>query len=166
MKTLLSILVVAALTSCANPDATVSITAEELKNQPAPAGPALVPVKMKQGIALKSLKLDAYGIMAKLVGDELQVSCSYGGGCKDHVVELVATRYVFDAKTAEVDIIITHDAKNDPCEAMLMSKHRFDLTPIKAAYAESATAGASLPITVKLFDFKGDTPNKVITYSF
>ncbi|MFT5128824.1 MAG: hypothetical protein ACI8W8_002443 [Rhodothermales bacterium] len=165
MKFLFFLLLLSVLTGCANPDEVDSITPEELKKQPAPAGPSLLPVKMRQGVSLGSLKLDAYFIeQVKLQSDELQLECAYGGGCETHDLDLLATRYVFDATTAVVDLIVTHDSHNDACEAFLSSTHRFDLTPIKKAYAESAAAPAGLAITLRLFDFKADKPVKILTY--
>jgi hypothetical protein len=119
---------------------------------------------MRPRVTVRSLKLDHYDLGAKLVNDELQVSCSYGGGCESHELDLVAMRYVFDAGTAAVDLIITHNANNDACEAVIGSDHRFDLTPIKAAYAESAAATVNLPITLQIFDYKGDKPNRTLAY--
>lgn len=68
-------------------------------------------------------------------GDELITSLSYGGGCQDHIFQLIADD-VFSGSTppAKVDLTLSHNANSDPCEAWLTNNQRFNLNDLKALY--------------------------------
>ena len=79
--------------------------------------------------------VDAYVLnSAVIVGDQLELSISYGGGCRDHVFTLVAATTFEGSSPVALQVSLAHDADNDPCEAFLTEEHHFDLTPIQAMY--------------------------------
>lgn len=63
-------------------------------------------------------------------GDCLQLKISYGGGCKEHTVDLA---YMHQWNPGSNDIPtfeIRHDANGDLCEALITKEFRFDLTSL------------------------------------
>ena len=79
--------------------------------------------------------VDAYVLnSAAVVGDQLELNVSYGGGCRDHVFTLVAASAFQGASPVALKVALAHDADNDPCEAFLTEEYHFDLTPIQAMY--------------------------------
>ena len=163
MNAVLSILIFATIAMFAGPSDTESITADQVAKQPAPPAPALKLVKMRPGMVVGSLPANPLFLKVNLVDDELQCFCVYGGGCGSHAITMVVTRYVFEAKRAEVDLMLTHKTR-DTCEGMQASDHRFSLEPIKKAYAESAAASASLPVTLRVFGIPRTKPSKIFRY--
>ena len=165
MKPLSCILFLVAALVCANPADTVSITADDLRKQPGPKPPAVQLVKIREGVKWSSLKLDEYWLERfSIQGDILTIRVTYGGGCKDDDVGLVAFKTTFTADRAEVDLIVTHNSYNDPCEAIEGDNYRFDLTDIKTAFANSAAAAQS-SISLRIFDPKTKKPAKTLSYS-
>jgi hypothetical protein len=70
-------------------------------------------------------------------GDSLELTVSYGGGCGDHSFMLLADAAWMESYPVQTGVRLAHDAKGDACEALLTRVLRFDLSPLKAAYAAS-----------------------------
>jgi len=77
-------------------------------------------------------------------GDSLTLNVSFAGGCKDHTFALLAETIWMESSPVQVRVRLAHDAHDDTCEAWLTRVVRFDLSPLKTAYAASyqATTGA------------------------
>ena len=69
--------------------------------------------------------------------DTLTLMVSYGGGCEDHDVTLVASDEFLASDPVQLDVALAHDANGDLCEAYLTDTYDFDLTPIKDLYREA-----------------------------
>jgi hypothetical protein len=76
-------------------------------------------------------------------GDSLELTVSFGGGCRIHEFSLLADAAWMESYPVQIAVRLSHDAKSDACEALLSRVLRFDLSPLKAAYATSyqATSG-------------------------
>jgi len=53
------------------------------------------------------------------IDDILEVSVSYGGGCKQHSFEIIWDGIVYTDAPSNINLFIIHDAKNDNCEALV-----------------------------------------------
>lgn len=69
--------------------------------------------------------------------DSLELTVSFGGGCRDHVFMLLTDAAWMESYPVQVGARLAHDAKGDACKALLSRVLRFDLSPLKAAYNES-----------------------------
>lgn len=76
-------------------------------------------------------------------GDSLELSVTFGGGCRDHTFILLSDAAWMESYPVQVGVKLAHDANGDNCKALLSRVLRFDLSPLKAAYAVSyqATTG-------------------------
>lgn len=74
---------------------------------------------------------------AAISGDYLEVRVSYGGGCRTHDIQAVAWGGWMESFPVQVKVFLSHDDRNDPCDAWITRDIRFDLVPLKRAYEES-----------------------------
>lgn len=73
-------------------------------------------------------------------GDSLELAVSYGGGCRDHAFVLLADAAWMESYPVQVGVRLSHEANDDACDAMMSRVLRFDLAPLRAAYASSYQA--------------------------
>lgn len=80
-----------------------------------------------------SLKTDPINVLdVKIVGDCLQLTLQYGGGCKEHEVDLVLM--LPECATPPLpppDFRISHNAHGDACKALITKEYSFDLSGIR-----------------------------------
>jgi len=82
--------------------------------------------------ALIDLKGDPLQINSVSVfGDNLQISVSYSGGCKEHEFGLFAGRAFMKSNPVRSQLILAHNANNDSCEAWITETLSFNLQPLK-----------------------------------
>jgi hypothetical protein len=68
----------------------------------------------------------------KIEGDYLVVNLSYGGGCKEHVIDLARMHpWCGTPPLPPPTFEIRHNANEDPCEAWFTETFKFDLSPLK-----------------------------------
>jgi hypothetical protein len=72
-----------------------------------------------------------------LNGDRLIIDLSYGGGCRDHIFSLIGENVFMESNPVRTNVVLSHDANDDPCEAWLTEELYFDLSPLKEAYQEA-----------------------------
>jgi hypothetical protein len=85
---------------------------------------------------------DAFQIQDAVVsGHALQVTLSYGGGCRTHDVKLVAWGGWMESNPVQVRLFISHEDFDDPCDAWITRVFTFDLIPMKLAYQGSYGVG-------------------------
>lgn len=71
---------------------------------------------------------DSYWINSIAVVDNLlQIEVNYSGGCELHEFELIWPDAIIAIFPPEVGVILTHDANNDTCEALITETLEFDL---------------------------------------
>jgi hypothetical protein len=63
--------------------------------------------------------------------DLLKLMVSYGGGCKPHDFQLFAWKGIAKSNPPQAELLLSHDAHNDFCEAYLTRELEFDLVPLK-----------------------------------
>ena len=71
---------------------------------------------------------------ATINGNSLELSVSYGGGCRDHEFGLITNGVFAESYPVQTWVKLTHEANGDNCFAMLSRTLRFDLSPLKALY--------------------------------
>jgi hypothetical protein len=73
---------------------------------------------------------------AEVNHDCLDISLSYGGGCAEHVIQLV---WLISPTLGDPELRLFHESNNDPCEAYITELISFDLIPLQVADASSVT---------------------------
>ncbi|MFX0087899.1 MAG: hypothetical protein ACFFAU_19765 [Candidatus Hodarchaeota archaeon] len=71
-----------------------------------------------------------------LSGDKLILKISYSGGCQEHEFTLIGADVFMESHPVQTEIVLSHNANNDLCEALLMDILVFDLSPLKTAYQQ------------------------------
>lgn len=64
---------------------------------------------------------------AKIVGDQLHIDVSYSGGCARHDFELYWDGSYDKSQPPRANLMLIHDANDDPCDAIIRETIRFDL---------------------------------------
>ncbi len=64
------------------------------------------------------------------VEDILKVKVSYSGGCKEHTFEVIYGGQILLSNPCQINLILTQDAKDDPCEANLTETLEIDLNKL------------------------------------
>jgi len=88
--------------------------------------------------ALTRLKRDLYDIESvRIDGDTLHLRIQHSGGCATHEYGLVAYNGWMESHPVQVGATLLHDGNGDKCDALLQPDLRYDLTPLRLAYAEA-----------------------------
>jgi hypothetical protein len=126
------------------------------------------PLIVSESAGLDGFSLDPVDILAARVSaGVLEVDVTYGGGCAAHDLDAVAWTGWMESNPVQVGLAVTHDARGDPCDALVRRTLRFDLEPLRDAYVAAYGAGnATLILRVEAGSgAPGGTPTTV-TYSF
>ena len=84
-----------------------------------------------QNVNLNDYVMDSYTIdTAFIYGDFLKVNVSYGGGCEDHIFNLVHELIFCGTPPVHVPLYLTHNSNNDNCEAIMVQELCFDITEL------------------------------------
>jgi hypothetical protein len=62
--------------------------------------------------------------------NSLQIDVEYGGGCKEHRIDLYADGPVLTSEPGQIDLRLSHNANNDQCEALVRQTLQFDLSSL------------------------------------
>ncbi len=73
----------------------------------------------------------------RIIGDTLEATVSHSGGCAEHGYALVFADLFLESLPVQMRGLLSHDAKGDPCRALLIRTLRFDLTPLKEHFRAS-----------------------------
>ncbi|OGV90578.1 MAG: hypothetical protein A3J88_05960, partial [Melioribacter sp. RIFOXYB12_FULL_38_5] len=68
---------------------------------------------------------------ASLEKDMLALSVSYSGGCRDHIIDLYAYTGILKSNPPQMNLVLSHNANGDMCEAYVTRTINFDLSKIK-----------------------------------
>lgn len=78
------------------------------------------------------LKKDALAVNSAVIeNNELVMSVSYSGGCATHLIDLYAYTGILKSNPPQMNLVLSHNANNDMCEAYITKTIRFDLNKIK-----------------------------------
>ena len=82
--------------------------------------------------------------------DRLEITLRHGGGCADHAYGLLAWNGWLESDPVQVDALLAHEDFDDPCDAVLETRHSFDLIPLRIAFGKSYGPGpATLQINLQ-----------------
>jgi hypothetical protein len=69
--------------------------------------------------------------------DTLNVTVTYGGGCRRHALQPLAETTWMESWPVQVGARIAHHANEDPCRALVTRQLHIDLSPLREAYERS-----------------------------
>ena len=93
-----------------------------------PAGAVMLrPTLPREGDSFQILNVER-------VNDDLVVTVSYGGGCKEHEFKAFAPLTFKESNPVKTDVVVVHDANGDLCKTGVVRKLAFGLKPLKDAY--------------------------------
>jgi hypothetical protein len=97
---------------------------------------------------------------ASIVGDDLLVSLSYGGGCEDQTFQPCWDGLFAESLPVQTWVALSHSGAPDPCDAIVNEDLSFSLLPMRQAYEDGyqTTTGT---ITLHLDGWGG-----ALTYSW
>ncbi len=95
----------------------------------------------RDALALRSHSLD---------GPILTLEVEYTGGCQAHEVDLVAWGGWLESFPVQVNLQLSHESHDDPCEALIMRELRFDLQPLRQSYEAVYGSGEPGATTIVL----------------
>ena len=109
-----------------------------------------------------SLKTDPLTVLAvKTEGDCLKLTLQYGGGCKEHKVDLALIQPQCGTPPLPPPTFeIRHDANTDACEALITKDYSFDISDIR----EQGKTSTDFILAVK--NSSGVITSTTYTYSY
>ena len=72
-----------------------------------------------------------------LENDILKINITYTGGCEEHDFMLIGTTSFMESNPVQINILLSHNANNDPCDALINEELNYYLTPLKNAWQEA-----------------------------
>lgn len=95
-------------------------------------------VVIEFGMPPSNWPMDPYILdAARITGDTLVLRVDHGGGCRQHAFALVAWDGFLESVPVQVQAVLAHEDRDDPCDALVRSDLIFDLAPLRAAYSEA-----------------------------
>ena len=90
---------------------------------------------------------------ARIEGDTVVVSVRHGGGCAQHTYQLAVSHRWMESYPVQVAARVSHDARGDPCDALLGTTLRFSLGTVANAYRRAyATRHDTIVIRLEGWD--------------
>lgn len=84
--------------------------------------------------------------------DMLTINVSYGGGCEEHKFSLIASSSFKESDPVQIDVVLSHNANNDTCEAWITEELAFDLSLLKEAWKQLYGESGTIIINLEGFD--------------
>lgn len=78
----------------------------------------------------------------------LKFNMSYGGGCEEHEFQLFATSFM-ESYPVQVNILLSHEDNNDPCDMWLTETLIFNILPLKNSYNELYEESGTIIINIQ-----------------
>ncbi|MEN8126047.1 MAG: hypothetical protein ABFR32_13070 [Bacteroidota bacterium] len=80
-------------------------------------------------------------IESKREGDNLQITLSYGGGCKEHSFEVIWDGIVYTDDPCKMNLLLIHRGNNDYCEALITDTININLKELigSVSYKDDCT---------------------------
>jgi len=105
---------------------------------------------------------------AQVVGQALEASVSFGGGCASHEIDLVAFGGWLESFPVQVNVFLSHEDNDDPCDAQLSETRSFDLMPLAEAYRSVYGPGdpGETVVVLRLQDSAQPSGVRLIDYVF
>jgi len=91
-------------------------------------------------------------IAAEIVGDQLNTTVSYSGGCAEHTFNICSDGMWAESRPVQTTVTIKHTDPGDVCDAVPSEDVTFDLLSLRQDYAAMYGAGPGT-ITINLDDW-------------
>jgi hypothetical protein len=92
-------------------------------------------------------RMDPANILrGEIQGDRLRLQVEFGGGCARHEFSLLPSGIFMESNPPQMNVQLAHDAKGDPCRAMVTQELVFDLSPVRQAYQTAYGPGPGVVI--------------------
>jgi hypothetical protein len=92
-------------------------------------------VIMFDDIGSISIDTDALQVLhADVEGNILYMRVQYGGGCREHEIRLYGSSGFMESLPIQAALFLSHDANDDPCDALIFRDLSFDLIPLRESY--------------------------------
>ena len=72
----------------------------------------------------------------KLQSNFLVFNVSYGGGCEEHIFQLVSSSFM-ESYPVQVNIVLSHEDNDDPCDMWITETLMFNILPLQKSYQNS-----------------------------
>lgn len=69
--------------------------------------------------------------------DILEINVSYSGGCEEHEFSLFGSSSFNESSPVQIEVVLSHNDNNDPCDGICAEKLAFDLSPLKEKWQEA-----------------------------
>ena len=92
---------------------------------------------------------------AAIDGDQLTISVSYAGGCRNHIFTLVISESFMESDPVQLPAVLAHEANGDPCEAYPTESVVFDLALVRTRYRQSYGPGSG-KVVLRIMGVPGD----------
>ena len=125
-------------------------------------------VILDNGVLFNEWPDDPYDIKsASIENDSIFMEVQYGGGCKEHIFNLVTNNYFRESynKTVLTGIFLSHYNNHDDCKALITETLKFDLTPLKESY-HNYYPGDPGPLIINLSNSSTGDTFLFLTYNF
>ena len=117
--------VFAALVGCGDDEPTTT--------SPGPDG--VISTTMVEQLDTAAWKIDPFELLeASIQGDTLYMQVGYSGGCLTHDFGLVISTDFMESDPVQTTALLTHDSKDDACDAWILTWLLADLSPLKAEW--------------------------------
>ena len=114
------------------------------------------PIILANGTSPEDWYMDLYFIDEVAIdADTLEIVVTYPGGCEEHEFQLIAWSYFMESYPVQANILLSHNANGDTCEAAITEELRFDLSPLKWEY-QDAYQVESDTIILRLLNLNGE----------
>ena len=102
---------------------------------------------------------------ASMDGDRLSLRVTYSGGCWAHELDLYGSTAFLESYPVQADVFLSHDAKDDPCDALIREQLFYDLLPLKQAYHQAY--GPEGPLLLRIHEPGATEPVRpLVRYDF
>lgn len=67
----------------------------------------------------------------------LKINITYTGGCEEHDFMLIGTKSFMESDPVQINVLLSHNANNDPCDALINEELNYNLIPLKNAWQQA-----------------------------
>ena len=87
---------------------------------------------------LLDLKQDPFEILEPSISNNvLNLKVKFSGGCSAHDFSIIGVTPFMESNPVQIKVVFGHDDNDDPCDSIISSEIKFDLTPLKQEYIQS-----------------------------
>jgi hypothetical protein len=73
----------------------------------------------------------------RITGEMLSIFVQYGGGCKEHVFELLSDGNIIESNPPQINLHLKHNSNHDFCKALIFQELKFNVNKLKYPHTKS-----------------------------